>query len=765
MEIWHADPDPPSSSAGFRGGQPITVWVGTRPVAAGQSVSLRYLATHPGSPPVRDEVPAYWQFNREGCSYWSAELAPLAPGTSFDYHFAGDSHEGATRSDSRRVLVEPSIALALIWHFHQPLYRDLAHPSPVGSYRLPWVRLHALRDYYTKPALLEEYPDVRVTINVTPVLLSQLDDYVGGGATDRALDLTLADFVTLDREGKRELIGTFFDADWHRQIMPYPRYRELFALRRSGARLSARDIRDLQMWFNLCWFARAFREGEVRLCTGEVASVRRFVEKGQGFTRQDCREMVAEQYKILRAVIPLLRLLQERGQIEVSVTPFFHPILPLLLDNEAAVLDRAGTRLPPRFTWPADATWQVKSAREDYQARFGRAADGIWPAVGAVSQDAVALLAEQGVQWLATDQGVLARSGRFGYRAERPEVLARPYRPAGRPGGPAIFFRAAEPSNQIGFRLHQMADSEAAARVLVSDLKRQFVGGSPDDGPQVVTIVSDGENPWGSYPSEGVPFLRALYRLLADDAAIRTATPSEILAGNSTRGIRPHPIEGLPEVHDLATGSWIDEPGSTSGVDLGTWIGEDEENRAWGLLAAARVALEQTGKGPDEAREAWRALHAAEGSDWFWWFGDDQDSGQDEVWDDLFRTHLRAVYDRAGLPSPVELDDYIVPHLAVFSFTGPVPSVQERERVAVRTNCPGRLHWRLDDSEEQVVRLSPCTSRTGPMRYQKILGPFPAGGHRLGVRFHCEHVGCEGRGACCREEEVVIAIGRSPTGG
>ena len=113
MEIWHADPDPPSSSAGFRGGQPITVWVGTRPVAAGQSVSLRYLATHPGSPPVRDEVPAYWQFNREGCSYWSAELAPLAPGTSFDYHFAGDSHEGATRSDSRRVLVEPSIALAL----------------------------------------------------------------------------------------------------------------------------------------------------------------------------------------------------------------------------------------------------------------------------------------------------------------------------------------------------------------------------------------------------------------------------------------------------------------------------------------------------------------------------------------------------------------------------------------------------------------------------------------------------------------------------
>jgi alpha-amylase/alpha-mannosidase (GH57 family) len=734
-------------------------------VAAGQSVSVRYLAQLPDRAPVQDEVPAYWQFNRDGCSYWRAELLPLPPGTALDYRFVGDSHEGATSSLPRQVVVEALISLALIWHYHQPLYRDLAQPSPTGSYRLPWVRLHALRDYYAKTALLLDYPEVHVTINVTPVLLSQLDDYIDRGATDRALDLTQADFFALDREEKRELMATFFDADWHRQIMPHPRYRELFALRRSGQRLSARDIRDLQVWFNLCWFARAFREGEVHLCTGEVASVRRFVDKGEGFTRQDCREMVAEQYKILRAVVPLLRLLQERGQIEVSVTPFFHPILPLLLDSETAVLDRAGTRLPPRFTWPADATWQVRSALEDYRARFGRVAAGIWPAEGAVSPGAVTLLAEHGVQWLATDEGVLARSGRFGYRTDRPEVLAQPYRQAGSTGGPAVFFRAAELSNQIGFRLQHQADSGAAARELLTDLKRHFAGNSPDQASRVVTIVSDGENPWGSYPSEGVPFLQALYGLLADDLAIRTVTPCEYLSGNLTRGIRAHPVEELSAVHDLATGSWIDEPGSAPGVDLGTWIGEAEENRAWGLLAAARAALERVGKSPEEAPEAWRALLAAEGSDWFWWFGDDQDSGQDEVWDDLFRTHLRAVYVGAGLPPPMELNDHIVPHLAVFTFTGSLPSVQEGERLAVRTNCPGRLHWRLDDGEEQVVRLSPCISRVGPLRYQEILGPFPSGSHRLGFRFHCEHVGCDGLGACCRDDEVVIAIGRPPTGG
>jgi len=765
MELWHEVPDPQAIPRHARGDQPISLWAGTRPVAAGQSVAVRYVARSRDHTTQQDEVPAYWQDNREGCSYWRADLPALPAGTVLNYRLIGESSDGRVDGPDYELVVEPAIALALIWHYHQPLYRDLAGPSPRGSYRLPWVRLHALRDYYARTALLLDYPEVHVTINVTPVLLWQLDDYVQRGATDRALELTLANVSKLGREARRELINTFFDADWHRQIMPHPRYRELFALRRAGDRLSTRDLRDLQMWFNLCWFGQEFRDGEVRLCTGEVASVQRFVEKGAGFTDEDRRAMVAEQYKILQAVVPLLRLLQERKQVEVSVTPYFHPILPLLVNSGAAVLDRPGTALPSRFAWPADAVRQLESAMQDYRVRFGRPADGIWPAEGAVSADTVRLLGETGVQWVATDQGVLARSGHFGYQVERPDVLCQPYRLAGGTAGPAVFFRAAELSNRIGFRFRHVADASAAARELITDVKRQFLvegEGGPDP---VVTLVSDGENPWGTYPLEGVPFLRALYGLLAADGAIQTVTPGEFLIGNPARGVYPHPVDELSEVHDLATGSWIDEPGSAPGVDLGTWIGEKEENDAWELLGAARAALESTGKSPAEAPEAWQAMLAAEGSDWFWWFGDDQDSGQDDVWDDLFRTHLRAVYLGAGLESPPALDEHIVPHLAVFTFTGSAPSVQAADRLAVRTNCPGRLDWRLDESETEMVRLSLCTSRPGPNRHQAILGPFPAGAHDLGLRFHCEHLECDGMGACCRGEEIVIPIHRSRVSG
>lgn len=765
MEIWPAVHEVQGSPAPLRGGRPITLWAGTHPVAAGQSVAVRYMARFRSHAPLQDEVPAYWQFNRDGCSYWKADLPELPTGTALTYRLVGDSHEGRVDGPVQEEVIEPAVAVALIWHYHQPLYRDLMWPTPRGSYRLPWVRLHALRDYYAKTALLLDYPDVHVTINVTPVLMWQLDDYVERGATDRALELTLADVSDLGREARRALLNSFFEADWHRQIMPHPRYRELFALRRAGGRLSTRDLRDLQMWFNLCWFAREFREGEIRLCTGEVASVRRFVEKGAGFSDGDRRAMVAEQYKILRAVIPLLRLLQERGQVEVSVTPFFHPILPLFMDTGAAGLDRPGTALPSRFAWPADAVRQIQSALVDYGERFGRPATGMWPAEGAVSAASVRLLGENGVRWVTTDQGVLARSGRFGYQVEHPDVLSQPYHLASGTDGPAVFFRAAELSDRIGFRFQHLADAGAAARELVTDLKRQFRGEGAGGAAPVVTLVSDGENAWGSYALEGVPFLRALYGLLADDPAVQTVTPCEYLSGNPARGIRPYPIEDLPAVHDLATGSWIDEPGSAPGVDLGTWIGEEEENHAWGLLGAARAALEATGKTPREAPQAWQAMLAAEGSDWFWWFGDDQDSGQDEVWDDLYRAHLRAVYTGVGLPPPLALDDHIVPHLAVFTFTGSLPSVQEGDRLAVRTTCPGRLFWRYDGGEEQTVRLSLCTSRTGPIRHQAILDPIPPGMRRLGLRFHCEHLECDGLGACCRGEEIVIPIRRPRTRG
>jgi alpha-amylase/alpha-mannosidase (GH57 family) len=758
MKLWSTSPPAPAVPPPITAGRPIEIWAATEPVAPGQSVSVGYRVQPAGGDPAQEEVSARWQFNADGCSYWKAELPPRPRGTRLTWWLAGDSVDGPVRTDPRDTTVEPLLSLAIIWHYHQPLYRDLTAPGPRGSYRLPWVRLHALRDYYAKTALLLDHPGVRVTINVSPVLLWQLDDYAERGATDRALELTLADVDDLDRAARGELLGSFFEADWHQQIMPHPRYRELFARRRAGRRLARRDLRDLQMWFNLCWFARPFLEGAVPLCTGEVVDVRRFVDQEADFTPEDCAAMVAEQYKVLRAIIPLLRLLQQRGGIEVSVTPFYHPILPLLVDAEPAPVDLPGARTPPRFAWPADGASQLGSALQDFRARFGCSPEGVWPAEGAVSPETVALMADQGVRWLASDQGVLARSGEFGYRVDRPEVLARPYRTAEGPGRAAIFFRSADPSNRIGFRYQHVTDARAAIEDLLAALKQPFLAAAPAICDPVTTLVVDGENPWRGYAREGLPFLRTLYGRLADDGAIRTLTPARFLAGDAAAGIRPHPVEELALVHRLARGSWIDEAGSAAGVDLGTWVGEAQENAAWRLLVAARAALAGSGKSPADAPAAWQAMYAAEGSDWFWWLGADQNSGRDELWDDLFRTHLRAVYLGAGLPPPPELDAHIVPHLAVFTFTGRLPRVQPGDRMAVRTHCPGRLHWRLDDAAEEITRLSPGVQRGGPLRFQALLGPFPAGSHRLALRFHCEQLGCDGQGECCRKEDVTLTI-------
>ncbi len=330
--------------------------------------------------------------------------------------------------------------LIILWHQHQPIYKDTAHPRQTGSYLHPWVRLHAIRDYYSMAALVAEHPGVHLTINLTPALLWQIEDYLERGATDWALELTLKFAEALNKKERERVIGHFFDAHWHHQIFPHPRYKELFLQRREGQRFTVQDIRDLQMWFNLAWFGQEFREGEVHLVTGEVASVRRFVEQGRDFTIADIEAMVQEQYKIMRAVIPIHRHLQEQGQIEVSTTPFYHPILPLLVDTDQATTDRPGATHPHRFAHPEDAEAQVRLAIECYQRHFGRLPRGMWPAEGAVSQCVIPFFARCGIRWIGTDRGVLARSGRWGYDVDNPHVLCQPYRAEEGEDAVSVFF-------------------------------------------------------------------------------------------------------------------------------------------------------------------------------------------------------------------------------------------------------------------------------------------------------------------------------------
>jgi alpha-amylase/alpha-mannosidase (GH57 family) len=759
MNIWHDTIDAPRTPRRVGPGQGVDVIVGTWPIGPGQSVWVTWQRVAAIGEATEGSAVAEWQHNSDVNSYWMARLPPFGEGDHVNYTVQGSSPEGAVQLAPASFRVRP-LYIAWLWHQHQPLYRDPAAPDTPGSYRYPWVRLHAIRDYYSMAALAAEH-DVHVTFNLTPVLLRQIDDYLLNGATDGALDLTRRQAEKLTKAQVEEVLSTFFDADWHNQVYIHPRYRELFEQRTAGARLSRQDLRDLQMWFNLAWFGHEFRSGDVRLITGETVTVARFVRQQRGFSHDDLLAMVDDQYKILQAVVPIHRALQDSGRIEVSTTPAFHPILPLLIDTDSAYVDRPGTSRPTRYAYPEDAAAHVELASSDYVARFGRRPAGMWPAEGAVSSDAVQIIGREGISWLATDAGVLARSGQWGYRATEPTVLCQPYRSSDDATALALFFRDTDLSDGIGFRYGQYADAPVAVQDFLRTIETRFLDGLGDGDDQVLTIVLDGENAWGGYPDDGRPFLHALYRQLSSDARLKTVTPSEYILGNPTRGIAPHPVEQLTRVYDLAIGSWIDEPGSSPGVDLGTWIGEPEENAAWNLLGLARSALTRAAADAPAVERAHQSLLAAEGSDWFWWFGSDQESRSDAAFDELFRAHLRGAYHALDLEAPDSLDDFIVAHPVVWTFTHPLATIRHTDQVSVRTNCPGRLTYEVDDAAAEAMTLVAVGGvMAGARRFQITLGPFPPAATRLTFRFRCEHPGCDGRAPCCAGEEQEIRFGR-----
>ncbi|HEX7000107.1 MAG TPA: glycoside hydrolase family 57 protein [Trueperaceae bacterium] len=757
MNLWLHTSDTPRTPDKVSPGERVDLVIGSWPVEPGQRLWIDYRRRGRDGEE-RQTVEAAWLHNTGGNSYWSATIGPFIRGDVVEYRARGGAPSGGAETEPESFRVGARLHLALLWHQHQPLYKDLWSGEQRGSYRQPWVRLHACRDYYAMAALLDRHPGIHLTINLTPVLLWQLEDYTERGATDRALELTLTPAEELEAEERLEVIDGFFDADWHRQVFPHARYRELFELRAAGASFGPQDLRDLQMWFNLAWFGQEFRVGEVDLLTGERASVGRFVAKGRNFTHEEVQEAVAEQRKVMRAVVPLHRELQDRGQIEISTSPYYHPILPLLIDSDEASLDRPGGRLPPRFSFPQDAQAQVSLAVDDYRRRFGRSPRGIWPAEGAVSRSMVPMLADAGIDWMASDQGVLARSGLWGYEADDPQVLCRPYRleEAGRTL--SIFFRDTRISDEIGFHYQGYGDGEAAARDFLRQLRQRFADAGAVEAEPVVTVVLDGENAWGAYPDDARPFLHALYRQLEDSEDVVTVTFSECLSGAPARDMEAHPLSSQERLHLLHTGSWIDEHGSDPGVDLGTWIGEGEENRAWQLLLEARHALAAAGASPETHPEAFQAIYAAQGSDWFWWFGEDQDSGADEQFDELFRGHLRGAYRSAGLQPPERLARPLVARRVSWTAGRELPTLLRGDSLTVQANCPGLLEWRFEAGETSYQALRAVGGvMAGVQRHQATVGPFTEQG-ALVFRYLCTHPECERTGPCGRQEENVVRV-------
>jgi alpha-amylase/alpha-mannosidase (GH57 family) len=533
--------------------------------------------------------------------------------------------------------------VAILWHMHQPFYEDLVTHEHI----LPWVRLHALKDYYGMAALLREFPDVKVTFNLVPSLLVQLEAFAADRARDRYLELSLKPAKELTEADIDFILENFFHAQRQRMIEAYPRYAELHA-RRGGTlvtaadrraaagRFSQDDLRDLQVWHKLAWIDPFYLEGDSR--------IRGLVEKGRQFTESDKALLREVELELLNKVIPEYRDGARRGQIELSTSPFYHPILPLLCDTDIYLRTHPNSRMPRRrFVHPEDAAEQLARAVACHERLFGHRPVGLWPSEGSVSDAMVPLAAAAGFKWMATDELILARTlgmtfsrdGQGGL--EQAERLYAPYSVAAGGARIACGFRDHVLSDLIGFSYAGWATEPAAADFVARMVDaghryRDRTGG----GEALIPIILDGENAWEHFEGGGRPFLRALYRRLSGHPELRTVTMGEACAAprNELSGIFP--------------GSWIDS-------NFYIWIGHADDQRAWSQLGDARQVLSEATADEAALAAAREEVLIAEGSDWFWWYGDDHSSAQDQEFDDLFRRHLRNVYRILQRPVPDEL--------------------------------------------------------------------------------------------------------------
>lgn len=539
------------------------------------------------------------------------------------------------------------IHLAVLWHMHQPQYRD----PETGAYVLPWTRLHATKDYWGMVKLVEEFPKFHATFNMVPSLCMQLEEYASGNFNEPWFGLAFQAAERLTKEGKREILERAFQVNHERLMARWPRFVELYEWSRvaGGAQalvtFTARDWRDLQVLSQLAWMDEEWLAKDPVIC--------RLANRGKDFTEKDKMDLKVKEIELVGMVLPAYREAAARGQIEVSTTPFYHPILPLVCDSDIARVANPSTPLPRRaFRRPEDAREQLRRAKEYHERVFGAPPVGLWPSEGSVSDQALGIAAEEGFKWFGTDEGVLGRTLNVGFFRDANGIAAnadRLYQPwqlkLGDKGIPGLF-RDHHLSDLVGFVYSRM-DSVAAAADLHGRL-RQLGESVKTNKPLTVCLFLDGENAWEYYPGNGRQFLREFYRRVGEDQDFRALTASETIAAAGE----------LPTTNGIFPASWIN-------ANFDVWIGNEEDVAAWELLWDAREAyaqgIEASARGRLDApteeglKKANESLLAAEGSDWCWWFGPEHSTANDAEFDALYRKHLTGIYLALGRVAPEEL--------------------------------------------------------------------------------------------------------------
>ena len=531
--------------------------------------------------------------------------------------------------------------VVILWHMHQPYYVNPLTKKAM----MPWVRLHAAKGYLDMIDLVTAAPDVRVNFNFTPVLVKQILELVSGEVEDTWETLSRKPAAQLDNDDHRHLLENFFKINWDTLIRPIPRYAELLAKRGQNYSLAKldsivrtfteADFRDLQTLYNLQWCG--------------FSALRRFPvlkalrEKGRDFTDEEKLSVLDIHKEILGLVLGEYRAAEERGQIELTTTPYFHPIMPLVYDTHIARRCQPGSPLPSPFSAPEDVRAQLRLAQELHEKVFGKKARGLWPSEGSIAPEIVPLMVEAGFDYFCSDEGNLFKSLKndpaWNTRHIDHLALFQGWRIHAYEKTIQALFRERPLSDFVGFDAARNETSKAVSH-LIDNLKN-IAKVVPDNG--VAPLILDGENAWEAFLDGGEAFLTSFYRALVEAPELHTRRLGDYFDENPAR----------VETCYLHSGSWIRS-------DFDIWIGDPEENKGWEWLKETRHFLvERIAQGnvpPDRAEEAWWEIYAAEGSDWFWWYGPDFTIDTDFLFDELFRLHLQNVYRILDIEPPAHLD-------------------------------------------------------------------------------------------------------------
>jgi len=509
---------------------------------------------------------------------------------------------------------------------HQPYYKD----DCTNTTLMPWVFLHAIKDYYDIPWYLEKFPNIKATFNLVPSLLTQIEGYLNGSANDKFLEMLKKDVNSLRLDEKSFLSEYLFLANEQHMVKPLPRYYELLlkykAPDSSFEIFSNEEILELEVLFLLAWCGNFLRE------SNEL--VKALLKQEKNYSQKQKNDLINELYSFLSELIPYYKKLQDNKQIDISTTPFYHPILPLLIDRQSAKEARPDVVLPTSSAKYEDfASLQVTSAVDYFEKLFDKKPKGFWPSEGSVSNKTISLLSSHGVQWACTDEEILSKT----LNNSNKELLYKPYSLKTENGKVNLFFRDKYLSDLIGFDYSKKSAKEAASD-FVSHLKNIYLNASSSP---LVPVILDGENAWEFYPNNAQDFFEELYKLLDEQAWCETVLFDEV----------PQ-IEDLKftELASLNSGSWIN-----GNFDI--WIGSPEKNKAWELLDLTKNSFDEVKNSLDEQtlQKVEKEFMIALGSDWFWWYGDDHYTELNHQFDEQFRAHLKNVFELMNKEVPREI--------------------------------------------------------------------------------------------------------------